>query len=473
MSEAHARLGPSNHRWVYCPGSVREENGYEDIAGAAAIDGTGSHLLLELCLVNGVRAEDYEGHIIGENHEDCPNGWMIHLDRCDRVQECLDYVARRYNELSEKYPQHKVSIYAEGKSNPGEAYGRDDWWGTVDITILVTDGDNLIFIETCDYKDGRGWVSVKNKDNTYNSQLVSYCGGKMKDYLSMKLPRQWMEPYSVDRVEGCRLSVVQPRTNPTVRYEDLQPSTLMSEMDRLAKAAEATDDPNAPVIPGKHCQWCKANPKRGGHCTAESQQSLQVVSEMSSNELIASDQSLFELINGQLTDMKSLPSEKLSQLADARASLIAIFDRVEDEIAERLESGQQVPGYTMKPGRGSKVWNADEEEIAKALKSRRMKKDDIYPAKLLSPAQMLKSDKLTDDQKKKLEDKFITFKAGKLKPTKVAHGDEMSAEEMFKDVSENKSSDNVAQSNTHVIESAPSVFEEPKPETQTEEISFF
>ena len=49
----------------------------------------------------------------------------------------------------------------------------------------------------------------------------------------------------------------------------------------------------------------------------------------------------------------------------------------------------------------------------------------------------------------------------------------MSVEEMFKDVSENKTSDNVAQSNTHVIESAPTVFEEPKPETQTEEISFF
>ena len=46
---AHARLGPSNPRWTKCPGSVREEMFYIDIPGEAAIDGTGSHLLLEMC----------------------------------------------------------------------------------------------------------------------------------------------------------------------------------------------------------------------------------------------------------------------------------------------------------------------------------------------------------------------------------------------------------------------------------------
>ena len=66
---SHARLSPSNTRWPKCPGSVREEAAYPDVSGEAAIDGTGSHLLLELCLQNGVRAATYDGQIIGANHD--------------------------------------------------------------------------------------------------------------------------------------------------------------------------------------------------------------------------------------------------------------------------------------------------------------------------------------------------------------------------------------------------------------------
>ena len=77
----HARLGPSNPRWRACPGSVREEAVYQNISGAAAIDGTGSHLLLEMCLENGVDAMAYDMQIIGANHHDMPMGWMVEPGR--------------------------------------------------------------------------------------------------------------------------------------------------------------------------------------------------------------------------------------------------------------------------------------------------------------------------------------------------------------------------------------------------------
>ena len=56
MSTGHAKLSPSKrHRWAACPGSVREEAAYpEQPSGAAAIDGTRSHTLLEYCIKNGV-----------------------------------------------------------------------------------------------------------------------------------------------------------------------------------------------------------------------------------------------------------------------------------------------------------------------------------------------------------------------------------------------------------------------------------
>jgi len=64
----HARLNcSSSERWQNCPGSIREEEVYPNISGAAAIDGTGSHLLLELCLKSGRKAASYVGEVIGED----------------------------------------------------------------------------------------------------------------------------------------------------------------------------------------------------------------------------------------------------------------------------------------------------------------------------------------------------------------------------------------------------------------------
>ena len=76
-----------------------------------------------------------------------------------------------------------------------------------------------------------------------------------------------------------------------------------------------------------------------------------------------------------------------------------IFDKVDDEIERRLVNGDTVPGYAMQPGNSSNQWNSPEEDIAKMLKSRRLKKEQIYPAKLISCAQVLKLKELTPEQK--------------------------------------------------------------------------
>lgn len=463
---AHARLGPSNHRWVHCPGSVREESGYEDVAGATAIDGTGSHLLLELCLINGVRVESYLGQVIGVNDPENPMGWMVADDRITRVQMCLDYVSRRHAELRQQFPDSVIRVEAESRSNPGEHYGRDDWWGTVDITITVYQlyDDNgvpttgqVLFMEVCDYKDGRGWVSEKN-----NSQLISYLGGKLKEV-------------NAGHYTLTRMCIVQPKTSTPVRYEDQTASDVYKALDKLAEAANATDDPEAPLYSGKHCQWCKANTKRGGHCSVETKKSIEVIQNMSTDVIATDGLDLHEMLNQSVGDLSLMTGDKLSKFASAREGIAAVFDKIDAEIRRRLETGEKVSGYAMKPGRATRVWNEDAEAIEKMLKGRRLTKDDIWPRKLISPAQALKSNKLTDSQKTSIEKKYVTEKAGAMKLCKVAHGDEQTAEEMFKDVSEN-----VVQSKTTVVQSAPSVFNdgmnpvEPEIVTTTnDEVSFF
>lgn len=423
MSNGHARLGPSNHRWPNCPGSVREEAKYPDIAGAAAIDGTGSHLLLELCLINKVRAIEYDKTIIGTGHEDNPGGWLVDIARCERVQMCLDYVSRRVDELQLQFPEATVTVDVEGKADPGGMYGRDDWWGTVDITILAIDPVNnkCLFAETIDYKDGRGWVEAVD-----NTQLVSYITGRIRPFIAAGTQVEWKH-----NVGACRQTIVQPKTGTPVRYTDVGVNEIIMRADQMAVAAAATDDPDAPLIPdqkqGKgYCQWCKHKP----NCEALAGAGIEAVKIMTTTELTGATP-LFEQLQNAVNDVTNMESLQLADLADTEAAVGAIYDKIKKEVQRRLEQGLVVPGYKMAAGNSSKVWNKDEDEIAKMLKSRRLKKDQIYPSSLISPAQVLKHPDLDEKQRATIEKNFISVKAGKLTLKKVSREDNRDSAEML------------------------------------------
>lgn len=425
---AHARLGSSNHRWPNCAGSVALEERYPDIPGDAAIDGTGTHLLLEKCLENDSFAESYIGELIGVNSEDKPSGWLIDVERANRVDACLNYIDRRITELEKQFPDAEVFVKSESKVDIGGMWGRTDYWGTVDVIIEVLDKGQCLFIEVIDYKDGRGWVDEKD-----NTQLLSYMIGAQRAYIASGPEK--VRPFHFSKIPSCRVTIVQPKTNPTIRYQDLTHTDIEEATTKLEQASDATDNPMAALTPGDWCQWCKANPKRGGNCGALTEQSLNTVKKMG-NDIIATDgNSLFQLIDQVMSDVKTLTPDQLSELATAKDGLVAAFNKVEEEIQSRIETGITVPGYAMKPGRSSKVWNESEEVIVKALKGRRLKQADIYPPKLISPAQMLKCENLTEDQKKSLSDKYITVKAGAMKLTKVEHGKEDNF--LLKDVEQN------------------------------------
>lgn len=378
---SHARLSPSNHRWVHCPGSVREEAVYPDVPGEPAIDGTGSHLLLQLSWEEGKAPADYVGTIIGVDHEDKPSGWLVCEERARRVQMAHDYLKRRTEELTIQYLDCDIEIESETRSDPGSHYGRADWNGTSDLTIRVIDPSGVVvFVEVADYKDGRDMVSVNG-----NPQLIAYLGGKIKEAKGVK---------------KCRMGVIQPKTNPAIRYEDMDGPVLLALLDDLAIAAAKTDDPEAPLASGTWCKWCKHKP----NCKASVQNALAVMGD---------EMQLIELTH----DIKSVDSTKLAELAEIKDDLVAAFEKIEAEIKRRVTAGQEVSfgdhEYRMMPGNKSRVWNQDEEEIYKVLKARRLTKDQIYPAKLISVAQALAHPDLSKQQKEKLEAEYVTEVAGK------------------------------------------------------------
>ena len=150
--------------------------------------------------------------------------------------------------------------------------------------------------------------------------------------------------------------------------------------------------------------------------------------------------SLFEIVSQTFGDITQMSSEKLEELADAKAGLMEVFDRVDIEIQRRVEDPEDntVTGYAMLPGNGKQAWNVSDEEIEKVLKGRRLKKGDIFPAKLITPAAMqkLSDDLLTKDQKESITKKYISKAAGSLKLSKVRQSDTPEDKTaIFKDIS--------------------------------------
>ena len=65
----HAKLSPSSaHRWSRCPGSVALEAKYPDNSGPAALDGTRTHMLLEMCLVTCMDPMMMVGQELEDDH---------------------------------------------------------------------------------------------------------------------------------------------------------------------------------------------------------------------------------------------------------------------------------------------------------------------------------------------------------------------------------------------------------------------
>jgi hypothetical protein len=423
----HARLSPSDKSWPYCPGSPRENAAYPDIPGEAAIDGTGSHLLLELCLTNSVRAEDYLEQFIGVNHEEKPGGWLVDLDRAKRVQECLDYVARRYKELSDHYFGCKVELFAESRSNPGKLVDRDDWYGTCDITLTVINPHGrCVYLEVIDYKDGRGWVDEKD-----NTQTQAYLIGKLAPYIADANE----QGYVLDL--DTRQAIVQPKCSPSVRYVDASYTDIMPLIEWFGERALATDDPEAPLIPddhgGKgHCLWCKHG--RAKNCSALNDKLLQKANVIDTVEIIDASEDakgLFDLLSGSSEKIKTLDNDQLAKLYDSQPAIQQIFTLVSEELERRVRGGG-VDGFMIGHGNTSKVWAFDEETIAKKLKGMRLNLDDIYPRKMISPAQAVKHEKLTAAQRTRVEKDLIVLKAGSEKLQRVTfEKKQLSKEDMF------------------------------------------
>lgn len=383
MNNTHSNLSPSKRvRWAACPGSVREEARYPDTSNPAAVDGTHSHTLLEKCIIEGDRFASFYNH---SAMTDESGQFRIDADRAERIQFALDYVYSRKIEVD-------GIVRAEKRVNPAKFFGRDDLSGTVDVQIIGND-----VLEIIDYKDGMYPVDAKN-----NLQMELYAFGALADYPDIKT---------------IRMTIIQPKLRlkgmSGISTHEQSVESLMAKIPKIIAEAAATDDPNAPLIPGDtQCHYCKHK----GACSALASQMMATAGISFAN--LSED--------AATTEPATMSDTKIKELIEAAPLIRKMLDGVEAEALRRLEAGQLIEGLKVVRGRGARGW-VDDTLIAENLKKMGVPKDVIWKTSLISIAQIEKAkwikrgtERHLSEEQVKIINEYVTYSSGKLKVVGLA-----------------------------------------------------
>lgn len=384
MSESnnqHARLGPSDSgRWFNCPGAIKATEGIPPSTSDAAEEGTAAHELLERCLLDNVQAIQLRGQVY--------NGYTMDDEFINHIQPVLNFLRTR---------AEGGTIIPERRVNPGKWLGRDDCWGTGDVTLMFP-----TTIEIWDLKYGRG-ITVEPADNL---QLILYAIGVLADLTD--------EQRSAMSHVTC--GIIQPRKwheNGSYRAVTYTMDDIYAWMFKLQLAANRTDDPDAPRIPGdKQCQWCKAKRNCREH------------SDMIIDELrLPSIQNREVLEAHVVKPVGDLTGQELATILANGDMLKAWVTAVEDYCKEMMLAGnapeEVVRDFKVVEGRSNTTWiESDKDKIAKQLSNKRLKKAEIFKEVLKTPTQIIEAAEANPDVKPKSVEniKKMTHKPkGKLK----------------------------------------------------------
>ena len=400
MSNTHVMLSPSKRgQWSACPGSVREQAKYpEQPSGAAAVDGTHSHTLLEKAIKANLPAAAFIGGALTD-HE---GQFTTDKDRAARIQVALDYITERTLALV-KVGHLNLKVLTECRVEPEYLLGRKDMGGTVDVQIIG--GDT---IELIDYKDGMGVVDAKG-----NKQLEQYAMGVLA---GLKLPVNVEYPF-----KKIRMTIIQPKLTmkglPAVTSHEVTVAEILAMIPTLVSEAAATDAPDAPLLPGEsQCKFCRAK----GSCSALASNVMKEVGVMFqpvvSNPVEIAQQAANK-------DPSTMDDAQIRQIMEAAPLMRQLLEGVEKEALRRLEAGVTIPGLKLVNGRGSRAWSLDEDQMAEKLIKMGIPKGAVYETKLVSPAKAEKlvwakrdgtQMQLTPRQLKTMDTEYVTKLAGKL-----------------------------------------------------------
>ncbi|EMT2447089.1 DUF2800 domain-containing protein [Acinetobacter baumannii] len=372
---SHAKLSPSAaHRWMHCAGSMILEKDIPDSTSEHADLGTAAHFLASESLEQGKNATDFLNRQIyikdGAAHWSdldeqvkLSSYFTVDLEMTENVQVYLDAV-RSQAEGNELLVEQRVEF--------SNYINSENAFGTSDAIVLTADE-----IQVHDLKYGRG-VKV---DAENNEQLKLYGLGALNEFgligdfkqvrMVIHQPRLGYMSEAVCTIEELEAFAQEAKTSAEF-IRCLEVGLGEGDMGAIA-------DFEASFNPGeKQCQWCKAK----ANCEALAKHNLQTVLG-DFDDLTEVD--LSTDITQATKQVANHENDKLGQLYAAIPLLESWIKAIDSAVHQKLHAGEQVQGFKLVAGRqGARTW-ANPEDAEAMLKSMRLKTEEMYDLKLISP----------------------------------------------------------------------------------------
>jgi hypothetical protein len=355
MAGNHALLSPSAaEKWMGCPGSLLLEKGEPDTGSSFAEEGTAAHFLASECLADGYMPKAHTGQRI----EVMPDGARWQADLIEgpwfEVDDDMATYVTTYVEAVRKYAEGGA-LFIEQRLPITPWTGEPDAAGTSDAVVLTPDGELIV----ADLKYGMGELVSPEE----NKQLMIYALAALEEFSL------------VGDIKSVRLVIHQPRVHHAPQEWPVSLERLRAfgeEVKVRAKAALACYNEGHEVLSPSDsaCRWCKAKHK----CPAL-------------------DKLVTETVGAQFDDLTA-GAVQLEPVGDAEllAKKMAACDMIEKwikavrgKVEAELFAGREVPGYKLVQGKkGARQW-ADAEAAEATLKSMRLKVEEMYDMKVISP----------------------------------------------------------------------------------------
>lgn len=392
---AHALFSASGAPgWMRCPPKLAAERGIVDNGSDFAAEGTAAHELGSWVLESHVegsplKAVDWIGDVIvveGRN-------FVIDEDMAGHVQTYVDNVLARI-EAFKLRGAVSVELLVEVRVDYSRFLGQPDSFGTSDVVLLIEWPDGTAQIDVDDLKYGMGVRVYAER----NEQMMLYALGALDQFAAV-----------LGDVKTVSMAIHQPRIGHLDEWE-CSYEELLAFADEAKIAAEAAgscleigvaDLPLSAFNPGeKQCRFCKAK----GTCRALAQQVLRTVNadfedlDVLPADVPARDDVIRQGVHNGLALVKITDEARLDALFPSLDLIDSWVKGVRQAIEHRALAGAQFRNCKLVQGkRGARGWTAPT-EVEKVLKGMRLKNEQMYEYKLISPTT---AEKLLKDQPKR------------------------------------------------------------------------
>lgn len=458
----HALLSPSGMpAAIRCLAKPHRERGLPDQSSSFADEGTAAHFLMEQCLENQVEAKHYIGNSIkvegGKTEFHTAGQYPVGRDMVHEIQKALDYI-HAVADGAMIYPEQKLSI----------AHITGEYWHKVNgaVCFLHDDGKYIDFDTGEEYLEDEVEPATGTTDVWVIKGKVAHCLD-LKYGMGVQVfaaDNEQQEMYTdaalqefdlLGEVEQVHLHIVQPRMNHFDEAE-LTREELDAKIELIRQASKKiafTPGDELPAAPGeKQCRFCK----KSATCDERTDHTLQLIVgefvdldkgfvkvEMPQAEKLLAqsfgvkpaavthevETSEGEFVGAHFTVKKpsirpsleaatdalaTTEDERLATLLDAADFIEGFAKAVRAETERRLLAGKFTDArYKLVGGRMGNREYEDEEAAEAEMKAMRLKADEMYSKKIISPAQAEKLLKEKNPRKWAKLQKLIVQREGK------------------------------------------------------------